>query len=128
MCLSCPLKTESQIPACAACLYHSDDLFCCGHVDLLQAHYLNLLSYILQNTELGLLVQQVIHLNQTVYFYSNNLKELIFQSGVLSKCVHGHRRRNLSYFAIVNLKEADIGREIQVRILSIAETGENVVG
>lgn len=56
------------VPACTAHLYHLDDFLCCGHVDLLQAHNLNLLPVIFQNPKLGLLVQQVIHLNQKVYF------------------------------------------------------------
>lgn len=42
--------------------------------------------------------------------------------------IHGGRRKDFSYFAIVNLKEADIGREIQVGILPVAEIGENILG
>lgn len=51
-----------QLPVCCANLYHFDDLLCCGHIDLLQAHNLHLLSLILQDPQLGLLVQQVKHL------------------------------------------------------------------
>lgn len=64
-----PWHTHTQygpcLPACAAQLDHLYDVFCCGHGDLLQAHHLNLLVLILQDTQLGLLVQQVINLNQS---------------------------------------------------------------
>lgn len=33
-----------------------------------------------------------------------------------------------SYFSIVNLKEADVGREIQVTIPPLVEIGENILG
>lgn len=38
------------------------------------------------------------------------------------------QKKFFTYFAIVNLKEADVGREIQVRVLSIVEIGENILG
>lgn len=53
-----------QLPVRSANLYHFDDLLCCGHIHLLQAHNLNLLSVILEDPQLGLLVQQVKHLFQ----------------------------------------------------------------
>lgn len=33
-----------------------------------------------------------------------------------------------SYFSIVNLKEADVGIEIQVTIPPVVEIGENILG
>lgn len=33
-----------------------------------------------------------------------------------------------SYFAIVNLKEADVGREIQVVIPPVVQIGEDILG
>lgn len=51
------IKPHASIPARTACLYHLDDIFCWGHKDLLQAHYLDLLFVILQHTELCLFVK-----------------------------------------------------------------------
>lgn len=33
-----------------------------------------------------------------------------------------------SYFSVVNLKEADVGREIQVGVPPVVEVGENILG
>lgn len=37
-------------------------------------------------------------------------------------------RRGLSYFAVVNLKEADVGRKIQVGEPPVIKIGENILG
>lgn len=64
------LQTSIQLPVCSANLDHFDDLLCCGHIHLLQAHNLNLLSVILQDPQLGLLVQQVKHLIEEGKLYT----------------------------------------------------------
>lgn len=120
---------NTRVPACTAHLYHLDDLLCCGHVDFLQAHHLNLLSVILQNPELGLLVQQVVHLKSPKKFHFKVTFENADISGKYSQWMCWWRReeRFLSHFSIVNLKEADVGREIHVSISPVVDVGENIL-
>lgn len=117
----------TPVPASTAHLYHLDDFLCCGHIDLLQAHNLNLLSIILQNPQLGLLIQQVEHLNQTGHFTFRVVWcfSLIESMNVSMKAGGAVV---YSYFSIVNLKEADIDRQIQASKPPMVKVGENILG
>lgn len=64
-----------------------------------------------------------------MFHFKDNLNNLIFQSNILNEYNHeGRRTVVFSYFSIVNLKEADMGREIHVSKPPMVEVGENILG
>lgn len=64
-----------------------------------------------------------------MFHFKDNLNNLIFQSNILNEYNHeGRRTVVFSYFSIVNLKEADIGREIHVSKPPMVDVGENILG